>query len=248
MTLYKIDNIIKLYFREKVSLLIDKFKDIKVKIKAAKSRKELEQKQRIQRLKEIETQKDSGFRKVLHPIKNRKLKKEEQQLQAEINAYGSIKIMIVVCIVVVCLIIFAIIMSSREDNSNDSIVSPTESDYVYSEIEAESETVEYEIESSMETESITVAETTETPTTVIVTDAISTTEKVTECTHYYYDGVCTLCGAEDPSFEKGQTVWVSTKGGTKYHNYPSCSNMTDAIEISIEKAKSQGYEACKRCH
>ncbi|MBO5221109.1 MAG: hypothetical protein J6C26_02220 [Clostridia bacterium] len=37
--------------------------------------------------------------------------------------------------------------------------------------------------------------------------------------------------------------------GTKYHSNSSCSRKNNApTEISIEKAESQGYSPCKKCH
>lgn len=46
----------------------------------------------------------------------------------------------------------------------------------------------------------------------------------------------------------GNLVWVPTNGGTKYHSKAGCSNMEDPMQVSLETAKANGYEACKRCH
>lgn len=46
----------------------------------------------------------------------------------------------------------------------------------------------------------------------------------------------------------GNLVWVPTNGGTKYHTHSGCSNMEDPIQVSIETAKRNGYEACGRCY
>ena len=43
-------------------------------------------------------------------------------------------------------------------------------------------------------------------------------------------------------------VWVPTKGGTKYHTGPGCSNMKDPVQVSIDTATANGYTPCKRCH
>lgn len=43
-------------------------------------------------------------------------------------------------------------------------------------------------------------------------------------------------------------VWVPNKGGTKYHNRESCSNMSNPSHIPIEDAKKRGYEPCKKCY
>lgn len=42
-------------------------------------------------------------------------------------------------------------------------------------------------------------------------------------------------------------VWISTKGGTKYHKLPDCSSMTEAKQIPLEDATKQGFTPCKRC-
>ena len=57
-------------------------------------------------------------------------------------------------------------------------------------------------------------------------------------------------GVTVPSHEEtvGNLVWVPTKGGTKYHTSPLCSNMIDPIQVSIETALANGYTPCKRCH
>lgn len=46
----------------------------------------------------------------------------------------------------------------------------------------------------------------------------------------------------------GDLVWVPTNGGTKYHSNSTCSNMIDPIQVSLETATANGFEACKRCH
>lgn len=43
-------------------------------------------------------------------------------------------------------------------------------------------------------------------------------------------------------------VWVPTKGGKKYHSKPGCSNMEDPMQVTVETAIANGYDACKRCH
>ena len=47
---------------------------------------------------------------------------------------------------------------------------------------------------------------------------------------------------------EGQTVWVPTNGGTKYHSKSTCSNMKDPIRVSLETAEQNGYTPCARCH
>lgn len=49
------------------------------------------------------------------------------------------------------------------------------------------------------------------------------------------------------SSESGE-VWVPTNGGKKYHNNPNCSQMIDPAYVTLEKAISLGFTACKRCY
>ena len=46
----------------------------------------------------------------------------------------------------------------------------------------------------------------------------------------------------------GNLVWVPTKGGKKYHSKATCSGMEDPMQVTVEHAKSLGYDACKRCY
>lgn len=41
-------------------------------------------------------------------------------------------------------------------------------------------------------------------------------------------------------------VWVS-KSGKKYHYSPSCSNMKNPSEVTLDEALSRGLEPCKKC-
>lgn len=43
-------------------------------------------------------------------------------------------------------------------------------------------------------------------------------------------------------------VWISARGGKKYHSDPACSGMKDAVKKSLEDAISEGYEPCKKCY
>lgn len=48
---------------------------------------------------------------------------------------------------------------------------------------------------------------------------------------------------------QGDMVWIAGSGnGTKYHSDPSCSNMSNPVQISLADAQARGYEACKRCY
>ncbi len=44
------------------------------------------------------------------------------------------------------------------------------------------------------------------------------------------------------------TVWIPTKGGTKYHKKSSCSNMDNPSNVSLDDAKAQGFTPCKKCY
>jgi len=43
------------------------------------------------------------------------------------------------------------------------------------------------------------------------------------------------------------TVWVSSKGGTKYHTKPDCSGMSSPNSMTLADAISKGFTACKNC-
>ena len=66
--------------------------------------------------------------------------------------------------------------------------------------------------------------------------------------HNFSKGKCTTCGKEDPDYNHETMVWIPTKGGTKYHSRPGCSNMDDPKEVTQSKAESLGFTPCKRCH
>lgn len=48
--------------------------------------------------------------------------------------------------------------------------------------------------------------------------------------------------------DEGTMVWIPASG-SKYHNKPDCGNMNPdtAQQVSISKAKSMGFSACKKC-
>ena len=67
--------------------------------------------------------------------------------------------------------------------------------------------------------------------------------------HGFANGVCSRCGAKDPSFATEQMVWIPTKGGTKYHSNSSCSGMIDPLQVTISEAARRGFNsACKKCY
>lgn len=44
-----------------------------------------------------------------------------------------------------------------------------------------------------------------------------------------------------------QMVWIPNSG-SKYHSNPSCSNMKNPQQVTLDYAQSAGYEPCKKCH
>ena len=42
-------------------------------------------------------------------------------------------------------------------------------------------------------------------------------------------------------------VWIP-QSGSKYHSSPSCSNMKNPTQVTVEEAESRGYEPCKKCY
>ena len=71
-----------------------------------------------------------------------------------------------------------------------------------------------------------------------------------EETHGTSSGTHSGSGVTVPgrSETEGTLVWVPVHGGTKYHRTPTCSNMIDPIQVSIETATANGYTPCGRCY
>lgn len=44
-----------------------------------------------------------------------------------------------------------------------------------------------------------------------------------------------------------EMVWIP-RTGSKYHNNPSCSNMKNPSQVTLDEAIRQGYEPCKKCY
>lgn len=53
--------------------------------------------------------------------------------------------------------------------------------------------------------------------------------------------------ATETTEKKVTMVWISSSG-KKYHSKSNCSNMSSPTQVSLEIAKIQGYEPCKKCH
>ena len=46
----------------------------------------------------------------------------------------------------------------------------------------------------------------------------------------------------------GDTVWIPTHGGSKYHADASCSGMNSPEQVTKDEALQRGFEPCKRCY
>ena len=68
--------------------------------------------------------------------------------------------------------------------------------------------------------------------------------------HNYSKGKCKDCGDIDTSYDSSSSsmVWIPTNGGKKYHSHSGCSNMKNPKKVSLSKAKSLGFTACKKCY
>lgn len=52
---------------------------------------------------------------------------------------------------------------------------------------------------------------------------------------------------QEESEEQAQMVWIPNSG-SKYHSRSGCSNMKNPSQVTIDRAKSMGYEPCKKCY
>ncbi len=64
--------------------------------------------------------------------------------------------------------------------------------------------------------------------------------------HSYSDGSCYVCGAEDPDYVVGVTVWLP-KSGKRFHYVSDCSGMKSPRQATEAEAIRQGYTACPNC-
>lgn len=123
-------------------------------------------------------------------------------------------------------------------------VEETTSDERESTVEAEpvpvlSESVEI-VNTSEETEKI---ETSEAPAQSYIESPAELPEENTESVSS--GSAVTVPTSEDT---QGNLVWVPVKGGKKYHSKPSCSNMVEPMQVTVEHAVANGYTPCKRCY
>ena len=51
-----------------------------------------------------------------------------------------------------------------------------------------------------------------------------------------------------PTSAGERLVWIPTRGGTKYHNNNTCSQMIEPMEVTLSYALEEGFTACKRCY
>lgn len=90
-------------------------------------------------------------------------------------------------------------------------------------------------------------------TTFVTTDTL---ECITETTEFrtiitendkYYSTEIDESNNYKEDYDESDTVWIP-QSGSKYHSSSTCSGMKDPSEVSVEKAKEQGYTACKKCY
>ena len=92
--------------------------------------------------------------------------------------------------------------------------------------------------------------TTEATTTTTETTTTTTTILPTIVTTKLDDIVITMAPTTitQPTSAGEQLVWIPTRGGTKYHNDNTCSQMIEPMEVTLSYALEEGFTACKRCY
>lgn len=53
---------------------------------------------------------------------------------------------------------------------------------------------------------------------------------------------------DDYNSAAGNTVWIPTKGGKKYHTKSTCSGMNGPEEVTKAEAERRGFTPCKKCY
>ena len=95
------------------------------------------------------------------------------------------------------------------------------------------------------TEAVNDVTTTEAPTTTTTT---TTTRITTTTTTKATTTTTTTVITTQPTSAGEQLVWIPTRGGTKYHNDNTCSQMIEPMEVTLSYALEEGFTACKRCY
>lgn len=227
------------------------FKHIKERIEADVIRREEEQLQRETKLKELESLKNQGG---FHPIKNLKNNKEIKELKREINAYNEKQknkkfIFFAIVVFIVLFVIIGIMAIFEKDSSQETFNETSIHTTVESPVTVITQVSESEINQEFNATKPTITQTrvTEIKEKSTVKQVEKRTEKITD-KHENNQGDNNSVIVPSKSETDGNLVWVPTNGGTKYHTHSGCSNMEDPIQVSIETAKRNGYEACGRCH
>ena len=117
-------------------------------------------------------------------------------------------------------------MKEEDDPNNQKQETETTQNISTETTTTESSSVEIETTVSEITTETTVVETTITETTS------STTVQPTQT---------------EATQKQERMVWIP-ESGSKYHSNAGCSNMKNPTQVTISKAQSMGYEACKRCN
>lgn len=94
----------------------------------------------------------------------------------------------------------------------------------------------------------TTVETTQPPTTEPETEATTEPEPTTQATTEATEPEPTTQATTEATEPEEEMVWIPTKGGSKYHRWPDCSNMDNPAEVTISQAKARGFTPCKRCY
>ena len=226
-------------------------KQIKEKIEADTKQKAEEQKQREDRLIELEALNNQGG---FHPIKTAKNNKEIKELKREINVYNEKQknkkfIFFAIVVFIVLFVIIGIMAIFEKDSSQETFNETSIHTTVESPVTVITQVSESEINQEFNATKPTITQTgvTEIKEKSTVKQVEKRTEKITD-KHENNQGDNNSVIVPSKSETDGNLVWVPTNGGTKYHTHSGCSNMEDPIQVSIETAKRNGYEACGRCH
>lgn len=187
-----------------------------------------------------------------------------------LSLYGVFRHKKLMC--VLCAILFvvsfgvAMVVPSSDNAGTESTVSTVSTVSESSSVESDSGNVDNDEQSDSTSNAQTEETTTQTPAdTSSVEEASSetTTSQAAPSTAPVIDTpsveessqapVTDTPSAEEPQVTtppatQERTVWIPTKGGTKYHRNSSCSGMEDPREVSVSEAEASGFEPCKRCY
>ncbi len=193
---------------------------------------ETEQKQRKEKLKQLEETISPTKANILHPLKLIENKKEYLKLKKEIENYNARKKTIILVIAAICFFVslfsFIGIMSIVDKEHTEY---PLDENYIvdYDETKPTQPTT-FSTEHTISTLESTTLPTTETTVATTITTTTTTT---------------TSTRSEQTTTEnKGPVVYI-TPYGEKYHMSKSCAG-GNAIEYNYKDAIAR-YEPCKKC-